>query len=315
MSLKKFIPSLQHLPKVDFEYQFTVFVPVYNAANTISRVFNALQKQSFKNFEVIIINDGSTDSTHEIISELLRTCSLQTVYINNDINKHKMGCLFEAITLARGEFFLVLDADDECTENALEVFFNEYNQIPEEKKSMISGVTCCCVDQNGNLVGDYFPETPFYSDSFRKKVYNNIKGEKWGFVKTTILSRIDINHEVFSKGLIPESYIWFLIAKEGYLTKYINNTLRVYHLQIGGNLSSLGYDKKAFGMAIFAIAFVNWFHKGHLIKVPSHFFMRLYSLLKASKFLSFRLTDYLVSIDNYLLKFAFALFWPIRRLL
>lgn len=316
MNLKKYLPKFSEIKDISFEYKFTVFVPVYNAALTVQRAFNSLNAQTFRDFEVIIINDGSTDNSHEIISQLLLNSTFEAVYINNTINKHKLGCILEAVEIARGEFFLILDADDECLPQALETFYTEYLNIPSDVKDKISGVTCSCVDQNGNLVGDSFPEHPLYTNSFDKKVYYNIKGEKWGFNKTNILKSINIDPEVFGKGLIPESYLWFFIAKQGFTTKYINKTLRIYYIETGGNsLSSLGYEQKAFGMAMFSLAFINWFQAKHFKKAMRHFFMRLYSLLKASKYLDFRLKEYVAAIDNYVLKAMFAGLWPFRALL
>lgn len=315
MDLKKYLPEFNEMKNLSYNYQFTVFVPVFNSAKTLHRVFNSLNAQTFKNFEVIIINDGSTDNSHEVIDAFLHSCSFEVTYINNEVNKHKMGCLMEAVKAARGEFFMILDADDECSPDALEVFYNEYMSIPLELKPSVSGVTCCCLDQNGALIGDRFPEDPFFHNSFDKNVYRNIKGEKWGFNKTSILKGITINEDVFGRGLIPEGYIWFLIASKGYITKYINKTLRIYYTNSEHNLSSLGYDKKAFGMAVYAIAFINWFHEKHLKTAMKHFLMRVYSLLKASKHLEFSFTDYYYSIDSYMLKVVFTISWPFRRLL
>lgn len=315
MNLKKYLPIYQLVEDISFSYKFTVFVPVYNAANTVDRVFKSLNAQSFRNFEVIIINDGSQDDSDTVINKFLEEASFEATYINNQVNKHKLGCIVEGIKLARGEFFLILDSDDECTPDALEIFNEEYESIPEELKKTISGVTCSCVDQNGKLVGDPFPHQPFYTNSFEKKVYLSIKGEKWGFTKTSILKSINFDDGIFSKGLIPESFIWFLISKEGFLTKYINRQLRIYYIEPSNSLSDLGYDKKAFGMAIFAIAFINWFHTKHFLKSKKHFLMRLYSLLKASKYLDFKLNDYVNSIDSNILKSLLILLWPVRRLL
>ena len=125
MELKQYMPTFGEIEHFNPEYQFTVFTPAYNAASTIHRVFNSLNKQTFKDFEVIIINDGSTDNTHEVIEKLLLTSNFKTTYINNHVNKHKMGCMLEAVQIARGAFFLTLDADDECIPTALEIFNKE----------------------------------------------------------------------------------------------------------------------------------------------------------------------------------------------
>ena len=315
MNLEKYIP--QYIPGADinFDYQFTVFVPIYNRAETLHRVFNSMNAQTYRNFEVVIINDGSTDSSDETIKKFIKECTFEVVYVNNLVNKHKLGCIVEAVKIARGEFFLILDSDDECTPDALEVLLGEYDSIPADLKKNISGVTCCCIDQNGKLVGDLFPEDPFYNNSFEKKVYFDIKGEKWGFNKTSILKSIHIDNDVFGKGLIPESYIWFLISKEDFITKYVNKNLRIYYIDSNISLSNLGYEKKAFGMAVFALAFMNWFHEKHFNKAKKVFLMRLYSLLKASSYLEYKLMDYTGAIHNNTLKSMFVILWPFRKLL
>lgn len=53
------------MPKYD--YIFTVFTPTYNRVHTLYRVYESLQKQTFKSFEWLIIDDGSTDNTEEIV--------------------------------------------------------------------------------------------------------------------------------------------------------------------------------------------------------------------------------------------------------
>ncbi|MDB5119314.1 MAG: pglI [Sphingobacteriales bacterium] len=315
MDLIKYIPDYK--PVVDFkaEFQFTVFVPVFNRADTIHRVFESLNSQTFRDFEVIVINDGSTDNSHVVIHELLKTYDFKAIYIDNEVNRHKLACRMQAIKLAKGEFFIALDSDDACTPDALKVFYEEYTNIPEDMKPKVSGVSCCCVNQYGALVGDYFPQDPFFNNSFDKKVYYNIQGEKWGFNKTSVLKGVCINEEIYAKGLIPESLIWFLIAREGYTTKYINKTLRIYYLDSNDGLSKIGYNKKALGMAIFALSTINWFHIKHFKKATNFFLMRLLSLLKASRYLDFGLKDYVAAINNYVLKSLFIALWPFRRVL
>ena len=52
-------------------YKFTVFTPCYNGANTIERVFDSMNAQTYSNWEWIIINDGSTDDSEVVISKLI----------------------------------------------------------------------------------------------------------------------------------------------------------------------------------------------------------------------------------------------------
>lgn len=313
MHLKSYMPTMSEIEFREFSYQFTIFVPIYNAAKTIHRVFESLNSQTFTDFEVIFINDASKDNSNEIVNNFLKDVKYHYQYINNTVNKHKMGIFFEAISIADGEFFLVLDADDKCVPNALEIFLKEYRDVPDEIKLKLSGITGNCLDQNGQLVGTNFPENPFYSNTFNKSVYFNVEGEKWGFIKTSFLKSIRVNPEIFSKGLIPEGYIWLIFSKNNYITKYIHESLRIYYVNSEDNLSSLKYKDKAFGMVIYAITFINFFHHKHLTKKPLTFLKRLYSLIKASNYLDYKFKTYLNSIDNYTLKAIFILFWPFRK--
>ena len=53
------------------QFTFTIFVPVYNGEKTLDRVFKSIKSQTYKNFEVIIINDGSTDNSDFIIRQFI----------------------------------------------------------------------------------------------------------------------------------------------------------------------------------------------------------------------------------------------------
>lgn len=55
------------------QYKFTIFTPCYNVENVIHRVFQSVENQTYDNFEWIIINDGSTDSSDDIIRKLIQT--------------------------------------------------------------------------------------------------------------------------------------------------------------------------------------------------------------------------------------------------
>ncbi|MGJ8593026.1 MAG: glycosyltransferase family 2 protein [Aquaticitalea sp.] len=312
--LKDFIPTYHKIGDQKYAYRFTVFTPVYNCEMTIKNVHQSLVNQTFKNFEWLIINDGSLDNSHEVIEAIVETSPLNIHYINNTLNQHKMGCFIEAIALAKGELLLTFDGDDECVPDALEVFNREYLEIPDSIKHKVCAVTGMCQDQHGNRIGDAFPTDPFYSNTFKSQALDGIKGEKWGFTSTSVLKGIHINQQIFSRGLIPEGIIWNLVAKEGYLTKYINKTLRIYHVDVADSLSSTSIEKRAFGSVIHSLAVLNWFFISYFFKTPIFFFKSIYVLLRASKYLPYNLNDYVRAIDSRFIKFFFIVLWPFRRL-
>ena len=61
----------------------SVIVPMYNVGNCIKRTIEVLNKQTFQDFEIILINDGSTDNTHEICQQIIKEND-QIVYIRKE---------------------------------------------------------------------------------------------------------------------------------------------------------------------------------------------------------------------------------------
>lgn len=314
MNLKNLTPTYHKTTKLEYEYKFTVFTPVFNCEKSIEKVHESLINQTYKDFEWLVINDGSTDSSHIVIEQIIKHSPLKINYINNSFNQHKMGCFLDAIGLAKGEFLLPFDGDDECFPNALEVFHKEYSNIPDYLKDQVCAVTCLCEDQFGNKIGDSYPTDPYYSNPFKLSAIENILGEKWGFTKTNVLRGITLNNNIKSKGLIPESLIWNLLAKEGYQTKYINKILRIYNVGVENSLSSTSLKNRAFGSIIHSIAMLNWFFKDYFLKSPVFLLKNLYVLLRASKYLTHSMNDYLKSIDSKIVKFLIVILWPFRKL-
>lgn len=314
MKLKSLIPYFkEEISANSFEYRFTVFTPVYNRAKTIHRVFNSLNNQTFKDFELVIINDGSKDNSHEVILDLIKTATFKVNYINNSENKHKMGCFVQAIELAKGEFMLPLDSDDECTGDALEIFNNTYINIPDNLKDKISSVTALCKDQFGNLVGEKFEVSPYFSSTFQNMLDNKYDKEKWGFTKTDVLKHVVINPELYAKGYIPEGILWCLLSKSGYQTCYFNSVLRIYYIDENDqNISSGSFKNNALGLAVYSLSILNWF-QSKFFKNPKLFLKWIYYLLLSSKHLSYNRVDYSKALDSWFFKLVFIAFWPIRK--
>lgn len=315
MDLKSLLPTYSKQTPGTYDYTFTVFTPVYNRADTIKRVFDSLEKQTFRDFELLIINDGSTDNSSNVIEQLISSCNFPVRYINNLENKHKMACLLQGVNLAKGEFFLTFDSDDECTEDALEIFKKTYDAIPDERKDSVCSLTCLCKDQFGNLVGEKFDTDLYYSSTFGNMVIDRYKSEKWGFTKTDVLKGVSINEFMFAKGYIPEGVIWNLFSRENYKTLYFNDILRIYYIDTENNISSGQIKNNALGLAIYSLANANWFYKQYLHKNPTLFLKQVYLLLLSSKYLDFKRTEYIHAIESKFLKLTFNLCWPFKKLI
>jgi len=95
----------------------SVILPAYNAQNTIREAIDSVLQQTFRDFELIIINDGSTDSTHDIITDYNDN---RIVYLQNDGNKGLIYTLNRGLEASKGEYIIRMDADDICLPHRFE---------------------------------------------------------------------------------------------------------------------------------------------------------------------------------------------------
>ncbi len=109
------------MPKV------SVIMPAYNAEKYIKEAIDSILNQTFKDFEFIIIDDGSTDGTKEIISSYQES---RIKLLENDKNLGLVGSLNKGLQIARGEYIARMDADDIALPERLEkqVDFLDKNQ-------------------------------------------------------------------------------------------------------------------------------------------------------------------------------------------
>ena len=101
--------------------KISVILPVYNCQEYIEKSITSVLNQTFSDFELIIVNDGSTDNTSEIISQFTDS----RVKIINQSNQGPGASRNNALKIASGEYIMYLDADDWFCEDALEVAYSE----------------------------------------------------------------------------------------------------------------------------------------------------------------------------------------------
>lgn len=203
---------------------FTVFTATYNRARTLPRVYESLSCQTYRDFEWLIVDDGSTDDTAHLVATWRKQSDFPIRYFSQ---KHEgvSAARNLGVKQARGALFLMLDSDDACVPNALECFKYHWDSIPLARRPGFSAVTALCVDQYGNLVGDEYPNSPTDSDTIESRYRLKVKGEKWGFHRTDVLRRFP-----FPAGdqlYLPEGLVWHAISRE-YKTRYVNERLRIY---------------------------------------------------------------------------------------
>lgn len=172
--------------------KISVIVATRNRYQKLKRAIRSIEKQSLKDFEIIIVNDASTDETYDFLE------SIKNRNINIIHNKVSIGCAGarnKGIKEAKGEFLVFLDDDDEYLPKKLETHFN----IMEKSKIDMSYSDMLRVCRDGSL---YYWESP---DLTSKKVYNVINQDFSGM--SLAMQQIMIRKKVFGKITFPWRHI------------------------------------------------------------------------------------------------------------
>lgn len=208
----------------------TVFTPAYNRAHTIDRVFKSLLSQTYRDFEWIVVDDGSTDNTKEVVDSFIATNPDFQIRYFFQPNQGKHIATNRAVEVACGEFFVTLDSDDGCKSSALERLLEVWNSIPENERGMYKGVSCrCCTpEQPEKRIGTPLPSTPFDSHDLDLRYVYKVKGELWGMTRREVLLE---NPYPSISGLhyFPEGVHWSKIGLK-YKTRYFDEPLRYYYV-------------------------------------------------------------------------------------
>lgn len=292
----------------------TILTPSYNRAHTLPRVFESLQKQTFKDFEWLIIDDGSTDNTKNLVEEFQQNTDFKIRYYHQE-NQHKFLTFFRGIDLAEGKYFSPLDSDDALPEDSMEILVNTWESISDNQNIVF--VSTLCEDQFGNTVGDSFPKDPFICSIFDMRYKYKIKGDKWGMGKTEIYKKMKLNFGYLAgKGFIPEGIFQFQFDKLG-LHYCINRVTRIYFRDKDDeqSLANQFYDKKnAFGLAENYKAFLNTY-SSKLWTNP------LPILRNIGGYLKFSVTDQrtfrktICELESFPVKVLATLLYPVSKLI
>ena len=240
----------QVLPRI------VVTTTTYNMANTIHRTYESLKRQQYGNFYWLIIDNGSTDNTEEIINEIIAENKIEIEYIKKEYGI-RATAINKAFDVAKGDLLCLVDADDELTDDGLELFANAWCQIPEERRKEYCRMTALCRDyKTGNIVGKEFPENINTPRKQRKAGYL-LKGEKHDAFNLEVVGcrRIpDLGEDV---PYVGETTLWYQLLVD-HKVCFIDKPTRIYHQENDSNESHKVSKKKIHGALLATIFSVNF---------------------------------------------------------
>lgn len=105
---------------MSFKYKITLFTPTYNRAYILDVLYRSVQRQTYRNFEWIIMDDGSSDNTEELVKSWMNDGNDFPIRFYKVPNGGKCRAINRGLDLAEGELFFIMDSDDYLTDDSLE---------------------------------------------------------------------------------------------------------------------------------------------------------------------------------------------------
>lgn len=248
---------------------FTICIPTYNRANTLDRTLQSLENQTFNDFEVLVIDDGSIDDTVTVVQKYF---GLSIKYIKKE-NGGKYTALNIGIQEARGYMFTILDSDDWLTENALGKMYSLWNSIDEEDKNTFSGIMGKCINNaNNKVIGNLFPKERFVSSyvdfHFTSGPLHGSYGDCCECNRTELLKQYCFP-EVKGNNFVPEFYIFDQVGVK-YKLLCTNDILKkVEYLSDGMTMNTDIYYRKNYkGVLLGIIVRLDAVFKNTKEKIP-----------------------------------------------
>lgn len=211
---------------MEWRHLFTVLTPTFNRAHTLERAYRSLCEQTYQDFEWVVIDDGSTDQTRDLVLGWQQEARFPIHYAWQE-NRHKKAAFNHGVSLAHGELIVALDSDDTLGTNALYDMAQVWHHIPEQERDGFAGVTGLCVRPDGKVVGDMYPSDVFDATALDLTFRYDVRGEKFGCLSTAVLRQFPFPDQI--DGFVPESMVWRAIARAGYKHRFVNTVFRVYH--------------------------------------------------------------------------------------
>ena len=215
----------------------TVFTPTYNRAHTLPNLYRSLCEQTCYDFEWLIVDDGSTDGTKELIQAYQQNNSPFEIRYIYQVNRGKAKAVNRGIKAIDNDFVFFMDSDDYLAKDAIASVMPYLEEIKADP--CFCGVTGMRIYQNGTPIGSYIPDPVLDTDYLSFRVKYRALGDYADIVKTSVLREFPFP-EFEKEKFCTEALVFNRIAKK-YISRYVNLPLRVCEYLPGG-LTDL-YDK------------------------------------------------------------------------
>ncbi len=211
----------------------TIFTPAFNRAHTIWRTYQSLCRQTCKDFIWMVIDDGSTDNTAELVLKWKENSEFEIIYIYQQ-NQGMHGAHNTAYQNITTELNVCIDSDDYMPDDAIELITKSWRKNGSDKYAGIIGLD---VDLNQQIIGTEFPNnlkettlTDFYA--------NGGKGDKKLVYRTEVIKKYP-EYPIFDNEKYVGLAYKYMLIDQNYTLLTINRPLVVVEYQQDGSSNNM----------------------------------------------------------------------------
>ncbi|PKB44657.1 glycosyltransferase involved in cell wall biosynthesis [Cellulophaga sp. RHA19] len=214
----------------------TVFTPTYNRAYCLDQIYQSLVKQTSQDFLWLVIDDGSTDNTKEVVANWIAEGKIAIKYhYQENLGMH--GGHNAAYRLITTELNVCIDSDDFMPVDAIEKILYHYPSIKDNPK--FAGLVGLDADKKGDIIGSKIPEIVKETTLIDLYQTHKVTGDKKLVYKTAIIKKYPAYPIFEGERFVPLGYLYQLIDQD-YVLKPVNEVFCIVeYLQDGSSLNML----------------------------------------------------------------------------
>ena len=211
----------------------TVFTPTYNRAYILNQCYESLVRQSCKDFIWLIIDDGSTDNTKELVEEWMKNDNKFEIRYHYKKNGGMHTGHNAAYELIDTELNVCIDSDDFMPDNAVELIVNFWREYGSDK---YSGIVALDIYKNGEVIGCKLPNKK--STTLSGFYDNGGQGDKKLIYRTEVINKYPSYPEFKGEKFVPLDYK-YLLADQDYELLIMNEAVCVVEYMEDGSSKNM----------------------------------------------------------------------------
>lgn len=189
----------------------TVFTTTYNRAYSLPLGYEALKRQTSKDFKWLIVDDGSTDNTKELVMQWIDEGVIPIEYYYKENGGMHSG-YNEAFKHIDTELNVPIDSDDYMTDNAVELIVGNWNKFKNDDK--YAGLVGLDIYKDGKVVGTKFPEGLKAVRSHEMQAVHHVYCDKKYVFRTELLKKYLPYPEYEGEKFVPLNYPYHLVCQD-----------------------------------------------------------------------------------------------------